>query len=158
MLDDVQLRPLRADDAAFLIDALYHAIYVPPGTPSPPKTLVQQPELAVYIDSFGTQRGDEGVLAVHATTPVGAAWSRLMQGYGFVDETIPELSIALLPDYRGKGIGTRLLEALLALLKGKAEGVSLSVNRSNPAYRLYKRHGFRVVKVDGDSVVMLCDL
>ena len=158
MLDDVQLRPLCADDAAFLIDALYHAIYVPPGTPSPPKTIVQQPELAVYIDDFGTQRGDQGVLAVHEATPVGAAWSRLIRGYGFVDESIPELSISLLSGYRGKGIGTRLLEALFARLKGKAEHVSLSVNRSNPAYRLYERHGFRVVRVDGDSVVMLRDL
>ena len=158
MLDDVQLRPLRAVDAAFLVDALCHAIYVPPGTPSPPKTIVQQPELAVYVEGFGTQRGDEGVLAFHETTSIGAAWSRLMRGYGFVDETIPELSIALLPGYRGRGIGTRLLEALFARLKGKAERVSLSVNRSNPAYRLYERHGFRVVKVDGDSVVMLRDL
>lgn len=158
MLDDVQLRPLRAGDAAFLVDALYHAIYVPPGTPSPLKTIVHQPELAVYIDGFGTQRGDEGILAVHETSPVGAAWARFIRGYGFVDETIPELSIALLPGYRGKGSGTRLLEALLDRLKGKAEGVSLSVNRSNPAYRLYERHGFRVVRVDGDSVVMLRDL
>lgn len=158
MLDNVQLRPLRADNAAFLIDALYHAIYVPPGMPAPLKTIVQNPDLAVYIDGFGTHPGDEGVLAVHDTSAVGAAWSRYIRAYGFVDETIPELSIAVLPAYRGMGIGTRLLEALLDRLKGSAERVSLSVNQSNPAYRLYERYGFKVVMMDGDSAIMLRDL
>lgn len=158
MLDHVRLRPLRADDATFLIDALYHAIYVPLGVPSPPKTIVQNPDLAVYIEDFGTHLGDEGILAVHDTTPIGATWSRFIRGYGFVDEKIPELSISMLPDYRGMGIGTRLLEALLVRLKGNVEGVSLSVKLSNPAYCLYERHGFKVITVDGDSVVMLRDL
>ncbi|MBL8153928.1 MAG: GNAT family N-acetyltransferase [Anaerolineae bacterium] len=158
MLDDVQFRPLRADEATFLIDALYHAIYIPPGVTAPPKTIVRNPDLAVYIDGFGTHSGDEGILAVHETLPVGAAWSRYIRGYGFVDETIPELSISILPDYRGMGIGTRLLEALLDRLKGSAEQVSLSVNLSNPAYRLYERYGFKVVTVDGDSAIMLRDL
>ena len=158
MLEDVQLRPLRADDAAFLIDALYHAIYVPPGMPAPPKTIVQHPDLAVYIEGFGTQPGDEGVLAVHDTIPVGAAWSRFIRGYGFVDKQTPELSISMLPGYRGMGIGSRLLEAMLAQLKEKVQRVSLSVTLSNPAHRLYERFGFQVVRVDGDSAIMLRDL
>lgn len=158
MLGNIQIRSLRADDATFLVDALYHAIYVPPGMPAPLKTIVQNPDLAVYIDGFGNHLGDEGVLALHDTKPVGAAWSRYIRAYGFVDEAIPELSIAILPDYRGMGIGTRLLEVLLDRLKGRAEQVSLSVNQSNPAYRLYERYGFRVVTVDGESAVMLRDL
>jgi hypothetical protein len=30
------------------------------GVPAPPKTIVQNPDLAVYIDGFGTHSGDEG--------------------------------------------------------------------------------------------------
>ena len=158
MLEEVQLRPLHAGDAAFLVDALYHAIYVPLGTSAPPKTIVQNPDLAIYIEGFGTQRGDAGIVAVHNMIPVGAAWSRFIRGYGYVDEETPELSISMLPAYRGMGIGTRLLEALLARLKGNVERVSLSVTLSNPAYCLYERHGFKVIAVNGDSAIMLRDL
>ncbi len=155
MLDQIQFRSLHAQDAAFLSEALYHAIFVPPGTESPPKTIVQHPDLARYIEGFGTHVGDEGTLALHGATFVGAAWCRLMQGYGFVDENTPELSISVIPGYRGQGIGTRLLEALFDQLSGKAEQISLSVSRANPAFRLYTRLGFEVVTSDDDSVTML---
>jgi ribosomal protein S18 acetylase RimI-like enzyme len=158
MSDKIQLRSLQTGDAGFLIEALYHAIYVPPNTPPLPKTIVQHPDLAQYVDGFGTQPTDHGILALHDGTPIGAAWARSMHGYGFVDEAIPELSIALLPGYRGQGIGTRLLEALLNALCKTVQHVSLSVNQTNPARRLYERHGFTVVKVEGDSITMVCSL
>jgi ribosomal protein S18 acetylase RimI-like enzyme len=155
MHDDIQIRPLHACDAAFLSEALYHAIFVPPDAVAPPKSIIHNPDLARYIEGFGTQPGDEGTLALHGATPVGAAWSRFMRGYGFVDDATPELSISVMPGYRGRGIGTRMLIALFAQLNGQAEQISLSVNRANPAYRLYKRLGFEVITADDDHVVML---
>lgn len=46
--------------------------------------------------------------------------------------------------YRGKGVGTRLLEALIALGKEKfkLEMIHLEVYEGNPAIRLYRRMGF----------------
>ncbi len=48
---------------------------------------------------------------------VGAAWLRLFPAsdpvYGFVDALTPKLSVAILPQYRGRGIGSRLLGGLL---------------------------------------------
>jgi GNAT superfamily N-acetyltransferase len=50
--------------------------------------------------------------------PVGAAWWRLFTaedpGYGFVDEATPQVSIGVLPEARGRGVGERLLRALIA--------------------------------------------
>jgi GNAT superfamily N-acetyltransferase len=70
------------------------------------------------------------------------AWLRCFPasepGYGFVDESTPELSIAVLPAYRGKGIGSRLLERLLQ----GVDAASLSCDPANPAWRLYVRLGF----------------
>ncbi|QPC84536.1 GNAT family N-acetyltransferase [Phototrophicus methaneseepsis] len=158
MDDKIQIRPLHAEDRAFLNEALYYAIFVPPEATSPPKTIVQQPDLVRYIEGFGTWDGDLGILAVSDMIPVGAAWARFVRGYGFVDENIPELSISIIPGYRGGGIGTTMLQALFAQLKGKAQQVSLSVNLANPAYYLYKRLGFEVVATDGNSVIMLRNL
>jgi L-amino acid N-acyltransferase YncA len=65
-------------------------------------------------------------------------------GYGYVDSSTPELSIALAGEHREKGIGGLSLETLL--VRAREAGVttlSLSVAEANRALHLYERHGFR---------------
>jgi ribosomal protein S18 acetylase RimI-like enzyme len=72
---------------------------------------------------------------------------------------VPELAIAVLPAFRGRGIGTALLEQMLTHLHATGlEAVSLSVSRSNPARKLYERHGFSLVKNQKNSCTMLIEL
>jgi [ribosomal protein S18]-alanine N-acetyltransferase len=151
----VHLRPLTADDAAFLREALYQAIFVPPGEAPPPRSLIDQPELAQYISGFGSQVGDVGVAALIEAQPIGVAWVRLLHGYGYVDDETPELSIAVLQKYQGQGVGTRLLVALFDQLRLQYNQVSLSVQTANPAHHLYQRLGFQIARIDGDSRVMV---
>jgi len=157
------LRPIISSDQDFLWEMLYQAIYVPPGRPAPPREIIHQPELAHYVQGW-PQPGDLGLLAAEATTgkPLGAAWLRLFSpedpGYGFVAKGIPELSIALLPDCRGQGVGTALLEGLLAAARERYTVVSLSVSAENPAARLYERVGFAVHERAGDSLTMVLKL
>ena len=94
---------------------------------------------------------------------MGAAWYRLFTadsaGYGFVDEETPELSIAIVPSRRGTGLGSELLDALLA--RSRTDGhaaVSLSVEAESPAIGLYERHGFARVGGDDGGVTMKADL
>jgi ribosomal protein S18 acetylase RimI-like enzyme len=83
---------------------------------------------------------------------IGGAWLRRFPaaspGYGFVDASIPELSIAVLPEYRGRGIGSRLMAELLR----EAAAVSLSCDPQNPAWNLYLRFGFRPL-ADGRTML-----
>ena len=76
------------------------------------------------------------------------------RGYGYVADDVPELSMAILPDYRGQGIGTQLISHMLDYTKGKYASVSLSVSPNNPARRLYERFGFKLVGTEGTSIVM----
>ena len=86
-----------------------------------------------------------------------AWWSRSADGLS-APHGIPELAVALLPPYRGRGIGTQLLRAMLDELRGRGfAAVSLSVQRANPAVRLYRRLGFRVVETSAGEYVMRCD-
>ena len=142
---------------AVLEDFLFYAIYVPPGERPPNRDIIKQPDLASYINDWGSS-DDTAVFALDDGTVVGACWSRCFPesspGYGFIQPDIPELSIAVSPAYRGKGIGSQLIAALLNHLKNRYSAVSLSVSRENPAKRLYKRFGFEVVAESPDSLVM----
>ena len=82
-----------------------------------------------------------------------------MDDYGHVDDQTPSLAISLLPSYRGRGIGTALLRSLFGLLSAQGFGhVSLSVQKTNPAVRLYRRLGFYTVRETEEEYIMLCRL
>jgi ribosomal protein S18 acetylase RimI-like enzyme len=57
-------------------------------------------------------------------------------------EEIRLVDIALLPEYRGSGIGTALLQSLQNESKAANKPLTLHVERFNPALRLYTRLGF----------------
>jgi ribosomal protein S18 acetylase RimI-like enzyme len=59
------------------------------------------------------------------------------------------LDIALLPEHRGKGIGSRLLTALLAEAGAAAKALEIYVERFNPAQHLYDRLGFHQIADQG---------
>jgi ribosomal protein S18 acetylase RimI-like enzyme len=58
-------------------------------------------------------------------------------------DTLLIVDIALLPEWCGSGIGTALLEAMFAEARLSGKGVTISVEKFNPAQRLYRRLGFR---------------
>ena len=158
-MDKINIRTSVRADQAFLWDALYHGIYFPSDGAPPDKQIVKIPELALYVENWLKRRTDLGVIAEESAKPIGAAWLRCWtpdrHGYGYIDTKIPELSMSLLPDYRGKGIGTKLLHLLFSLAKDRFDSISLSVSYENPAKRLYERNGFISVDTEsGGSLIM----
>ena len=152
------IRKIRPEEHDLLREFLYQAIYLPEGMEPPPRSVVDLPELQVYIADFGTRPGDHGIVAEAAGKVVGAALCRIMADYGHIDNDTPSLAISLLPEYRGLGIGARLLNALLLLLRENGyQRASLSVQKENPALRLYQRAGFRILAEKGTEYLMLWD-
>ena len=140
-------------DVRFLRDMLRHAYYW--------RSRETEMPITRYVNAWG-RTGDRALIALDDFHSVGAAWYRLYTerepGFGFVDEQTPELTIGVVPSRRGKGIGSRLLDALLE--RARQEGharISLSVEKSNPAVHLYESRGFRAVH-ENDDVVMVADL
>lgn len=155
----VRLRPLTAQDIPFLPEALYQALYTSPGEAPLSREVILLPELFRYIEGWGQRDGDLGTLALGPNeTFLGAAWLRLFPrdspGYGFLDPQTPELSVSVVPQGRGQGIGTHLIEATLAQASHRFSAVSLSVTPGNPALRLYERLGFQIVRHNPNDIVM----
>lgn len=160
----MRIRRATPGDQAFLWEAIYQAIHVPPGQEAPSREAVHLPEIACYVSGWmhGSDGvgGDLGFVAEDDGVPVGAAWLRCWKeerrGYGYVDGPIPELSMSLLPSYRGRGIGTMLLRTLLSAAEGRYNAVNLSVSESNPARRLYEHEGFvALTRSEDGSITMM---
>ena len=69
------------------------------------------------------------------------------------EKEIRIVDIALLPEFRNKGIGRAILEDILAKGADTGKSVSIHVEKLNPALRFYKRLGFH--QVDDVSVYYL---
>lgn len=151
-------RPLIPEDQDFLFAMLFEAIFVPPGAPALDMSILELPEIRKYVSSWGKRQGDRGIVLILEGKPAGAIWLRFFrkeeQGYGYVADDIPELSMALLPEFRGRGYGTELLRKLLEDLPADIHGVSLSVDPANSAIHLYKKFGFKKCGVWGTSITM----
>lgn len=59
------------------------------------------------------------------------------------------VDISLLPEARRLGIGSAILRDLLVHASGRGTGVSIHVERNNPARALYARLGFKPTQAEG---------
>lgn len=153
---DYEIRTISEGEDRLLQDFLYEAIFVPEGTPAPPKSIINQPELQIYISGFGREKDDIGLAAEVNRKAVGAVWVRIMNDYGHVDNATPSLAISLYKDYRGFGIGTALMKEMLHRLKQKGyTQTSLSVQKANYAVKMYQKLGFEIIGENEEEYKMI---
>ncbi len=155
----LKIRPIQPSEYPLLADFLYEAIFLPKDIAPPPRDIILHPDLQMYIANFGTQKADFAVVAEMADKIIGAAWSRIINDYGHIDDQTPSLSVSLYSEYRNQGIGTKLFKKLLEILAQKGyKKASLSVQKANYASAWYLSLGFRIVKENEEDYVMVCDL
>ncbi|MBQ8078809.1 MAG: GNAT family N-acetyltransferase, partial [Oscillospiraceae bacterium] len=87
-----EIRPLTPEEYPILEDFLYEAIFIPEGIAPPPREIIRQPELQVYIREFGTSPHDRALGAIAEGRVVGAVWVRIMDDYGHVDAQTPSFA------------------------------------------------------------------
>ena len=155
----MNLRKLRAEEKDLLKDFLYEAIYIPEGVEPPAREIIEQPELKLYYEDFGSGRADYCVVAEDDGHVVGAVWTRIMNDYGHVDVEVPSFAISIYKEYRGQGIGTKLMKKMLAHLEEKGyKQASLAVQKANYAVKMYENVGFKTVDENAEEYIMVCEL
>ena len=94
-----------------------------------------------------------------AESAAGRGEGTMFTGYGWVAADIPELTVAVLPEHQGQGIGGVLVDTVCTLARMSGfPAVSLSVEDGNGAAKLYADHGFVSVGRNGDSDVLVRSL
>ena len=153
------IRNLKNDEIELLKGFLYEAIFIPEGVEAPDRSIINQPELSLYYEDFGSGPADHCLVAEIDGKVVGAVWTRIMADYGHVDDDTPSFAISLYREYRGKGIGTEMMRKMLELLKSQGwKRASLAVQKANYAVRMYETVGFRTVDENVEEYIMVCEL
>jgi GNAT superfamily N-acetyltransferase len=136
----VRLRRAEPDDRPFLVDMARFASVIE-DRPLPDPTA---PDVAAMLPG----RDDVAVIALDAVgQPIGAAWWSfgdppiVTDGAG---NPVPEMTLAVVEGWRGRGVGAALIEALADEAAARYGAISLNVHIRNPAARLYSRSGFQV--------------
>ena len=141
-----------------LQDFLYEAIFQKDGDKPLPRSVIEQPEIKVFIEDFG-RKDDHCLVALVDGQIAGAAWVRILsgavRGFGNIDDQTPEFAISVFKEYRGKGVGTRLMLDMLRLLRDKGYAkTSLAVQKDNYAVKMYKKVGFTVIGENEEEYIM----
>jgi ribosomal protein S18 acetylase RimI-like enzyme len=142
----VTLRPSGPDDREFLFTVYERTrteeLAVLPWTEEQKQAFLRFQAEAQDTD-YRARRPDARFLVVVADgTDVGRLYRAELDG------ELELMDIALLPEWRGQGIGSLLLEDLLAEADARGLTVTLYVEHWNPARRLYDRLGFVAVGQD----------
>lgn len=158
-MEQTVIREIRPEEIPLLNDFLYEAIFIPEGVPAPPRSIIENENLQVYVRDFRTKADDRCLVAEVDGKVIGAIWTRVMNDYGHIADGIPSLAISLYKDYRHQGIGTELLREMLQLLRRVGyPQVSLSVQKANYAFRMYLKAGFKVLKETEEEYLMVCTI
>ena len=153
------IRQIQQDETPLLNQFLYEAIFIPKEVKAPPQSIIENEELQVYVRNFGHEPDDRCLVAECDERIVGAVWTRIMHDYGHISDDTPSLAISLYKEYRNKGIGTKLLEKMIALLQNDGYSqVSLSVQKANYAVGMYQKAGFEVLQETDEELIMVCKL
>lgn len=70
------------------------------------------------------------------------------------EQEIRMLDITVLPQYRGQGIGTYLVDALLDEGKHTRKAVQIFVEPFNPSRLMFERRGFTLVREEGINLLL----
>ncbi|NOR57032.1 MAG: GNAT family N-acetyltransferase [Sulfurimonas sp.] len=127
------------------------------------KSLSDFPALDIYEKFYGLSTKDLGLYALVDNKIAGAVWIRLLRAeqnaMGYVDANTPILNIAVIPEFRGKGIGSAMLDQLLQEAGVVFEQISVSVTQDSKAVELFEKFNFTKVEssegkspIDGSDV------
>ncbi len=156
---EYKIREILEEEYRILDEFLYEAIFIPDGVAIPPRSIILNDELQVYVKDFGTKKDDKCFVAEVGKKIVGAVWVRIMSDYGNVDDETPSLAISLYKEYRGYGIGTELMKTMLEnLMKSGYKRCSLSVQKTNYAAQMYLKVGFEILDENEEEYIMICRL
>lgn len=156
----INIRELKKEEYNFLEEMLFMAVYVHEDEEPYPKSVIYIPEVYKYINNFGERKYDIAFVAVDEKKLIGCIWGRVFdeneKGYAYIDNQTPEISLAVLSQYRNKGLGEKLIDTIANYYNKEGfKRISLSTDKRNRSKNLYYRKGFQIEKENDVDYIMI---
>lgn len=140
----IAYRPMTDGDLPF-IAALYAStrageIAATGWPPQAQAAFLDQQHRAQHQHYRGAYPNAEWLIVERAGTPVGRLYLADEEGRLLL------MDISLVPEQRGAGLGTAILDDLVGAARAAGREMTLHVEANNPARRLYERFGFETVE------------
>lgn len=104
--------------------------------------------LNIFTDFYGLTTKDLGLYALVDNKIAGAIWCRELNN----NHDTPVLSVAILPEFKGEGIGAFMMEQFLQEAGAVYEQITIDITHKPKSISFYEKFGFE--KVD-DSLVFM---
>lgn len=149
---EVGLRPVAPDDEPFLL-AVYASTRASELEQVP---WTHEQKTAFVAQQFGAQSQHYArhysAMSADVVVVDGKPAGRLLVARGGSELRIVDIS--LLPEFRGRGVGSELIKCLQNEAESAGKSVTIHVEKFNPAFGLYRRLGFREVLDEGVYLMM----
>jgi len=137
---------LRSSEQKIVTDMLHYAYRLDETS----QTLKDIPELQIYNDFYGLTAKDLGLYTLSNNKIAGAIWTRKLlkehNSTAFVNEDIPVISIAVLPEFRMQGIGTFMMNQFLQEAGALYTAISVNVLKDSSTIKFYEKFAFTVIE------------
>lgn len=94
-------------------------------------------DLNKYTDFYGLTRKDLGLYALVDNEIAGAIWIRELQ-----NSSIPVMSVAVVPRFKAKGIGSFMMEQFLQEAGALYEQIYIDISHKPKSIKFYEKFGF----------------
>ena len=148
----VTFRPIRSDDEIFLSQVYASTrldeLAVTDWNDAQKAAFLQMQFFAQHKFYQENYTDTDFLVILRDDTPIGRLYVARWK------DEIRIVDIALLPLYRGSGVGTTILRDLLAEADAAGKPVRIHVERNNPALWIYQRLGFVMIEDKGVYLFM----
>jgi GNAT superfamily N-acetyltransferase len=152
MSTDVSLRPVGPDDESFITEVYgstrEQELAPVPWSPEQKLAFIRMQHAAQQSHYRKHYPEGEQSVILWGDRPVGRVY------VARIEKQIRILDITVLPQYRNRGIGTRIIEGLMAEGEESGKPVAIMVESYNPSLRLFERLGFTQGKAEGAHILM----
>jgi ribosomal protein S18 acetylase RimI-like enzyme len=139
---NITFKELKKKDVELHKEFIYVALWDSPDETRRSRSVLSTPKVEAYYINWG-QPNDVGLIAYYDGLAAGLIQLRVKESITKEYAEYPELAIAVLPQYQGRGIGNLMYSKLVSKVESQHSGIRLGVNPKNEvAIKLYKKLDF----------------
>lgn len=139
---NITFKDIDSSDIDLHKDLIYIALWDHPDEPRRPRSVLDDPKVKAYYEDWG-QSGDIGIFAMLDDKVMGFIQSRFKESVTEKHADLPEIAIAIFPEFHGCGVASTLFKELIRRVEPIASGLRLGVNpRNEIATKLYEKFDF----------------